>query len=78
MYLPQHFEERDVPVLHALIRSHPLGTWVTHADGTLIVNHIPFLLDSSPGEYGTLIGHVARANPVWKTFSQDPRRGRLW
>lgn len=70
MYLPQHFEERDVPVLHALIRSHPLGAWVTHADGALVVNHIPFLLDSNQGEYGTLIGHVARANPVWKAFSQ--------
>lgn len=71
MYIPQHFEERDLAVLHALIRSHPLSTWVTPADGTLAVNHIPFLLDSSQGEYGTLVGHVARANPIWKTFSRE-------
>jgi predicted FMN-binding regulatory protein PaiB len=36
MYLPEYFEERDVSVLHALIRSHPLGAWVTHAGGELL------------------------------------------
>lgn len=60
MYIPKHFEERDVSVLHALIRSHPLSAGVTQADGTLVVNHIPFLLDSSKGEHGTLVGHIAR------------------
>jgi transcriptional regulator len=69
MYRPKHFEERDTGVLHSLIRSHPLGAWVTTVDGMLEVNHIPFLLDEARGEHGTLIGHVARANPVWRTFS---------
>ena len=54
MYVPKHFEERDVTVLHALIRSQPLGAWVTQADGTLVVNHIPFLVDSEKGEHGIL------------------------
>lgn len=70
MYLPKHFEERNVEVLHALIRSHPLGTWVTQCEATLSVNHIPFLVESNEGKYGRLIGHVARANPIWKTFSR--------
>jgi transcriptional regulator len=71
MYVPKHFEEREITVLHALIRSHPLGAWVTQAGGTLVVNHIPFLIDSENGEQGTLIGHVARANPIWKSFSRE-------
>jgi transcriptional regulator len=71
MYIPKHFEERDLAVLHALISSHPLGAWVTQADGGLVVNHIPFLVDSTRGEYGTLIGHVARANPIWKSFTEE-------
>src|SRR3954466_6352330 len=71
MYTPKHFEERDVTVLHALIRSHPLGAWVTQAREELVVNHIPFLVDSMRGEYGTLIGHVARANPIWKSFTKE-------
>ncbi|MDR3415721.1 MAG: FMN-binding negative transcriptional regulator [Nevskia sp.] len=69
MYIPTHFEETDRAVLHALIRSHPLGTWVTLDGGELEANHIPFLLDADAGEYGTLVGHVARANPVWQSLS---------
>lgn len=69
MYLPAHFAEADTAVLHALIQSHPLGAWITQADGDLLANHIPFLIDSTRGEFGTLIGHVARANPVWRSFS---------
>ena len=57
MYMPKHFEERDLNVLHALIRAHPLGAWVTQVEGRLEVNHIPFLVDSKQGEHGMLIGH---------------------
>lgn len=66
MYIPDSFEEHDVAVLHALVRSHPLGTWVTKVDERLVVNHIPFILDSTRGPFGTLLGHVARANAVWQ------------
>jgi transcriptional regulator len=70
MYVPKQHEETDTSVLHSLIHAHPLGTWATQGDGELIVNHVPFLLDSSRGEYGTLKGHVARANGVWQSFSK--------
>jgi transcriptional regulator len=70
MYVPKHHEESDTSVLHALIRAQPLGTWVTLGDGVLLSNHIPFLVDSTRGDYGTLIGHVARANPAWQAFSK--------
>lgn len=69
MYVPKHHEETDLAVLHALIRSHPLGAWVTQGHSELVANHIPFLLDASRGPYGTLVGHVARANPAWQSFS---------
>ncbi len=69
MFIPTQHEASDIAVLHALVRAHPLGNWVTLGDGELLVNHIPFLLDTTRGEYGTLVGHVARANPVWQTFS---------
>jgi len=69
MYVPKHNEEKDLAVMHGLIRTHPLGAWVTPGDGELIANHIPFLVDEARGEFGTLVGHVARANPVWRSFS---------
>ena len=56
--------------MYALIAVHPLGTWVTQGEGGLIADHVPFLLDRDAGEHGTLVGHVARANPVWRTLGQ--------
>jgi predicted FMN-binding regulatory protein PaiB len=69
MYVPKLHEELDIAVLHALIKAHPLGAWVIQSDGELVVNHIPLLLDANRGKYGTLAGHVAKANAAWKSFS---------
>ena len=66
MYLPAHFEETRADVMHALLRAHPLATWVVQGADGLTVNHIPFLIDPVRGPHGTLVGHVARANPVWQ------------
>ena len=70
MYLPSHFEETRVEILHHLIRSHPLGALVTMGAGGLDANHIPFEIDPHPAPFGTLRAHVARANPVWREFSK--------
>lgn len=69
MYIPKPHEETDILVLHQLIKAHPFGMLITLMDGELVANHIPFVLDVERGEYGTLLGHVARANPVWQSFS---------
>jgi transcriptional regulator len=66
MYSPPPFDETRLDVLHELIRAHPLGTLVIHDGNALSANHIPFLVRADQGERGTLCGHVARSNPVWK------------
>jgi transcriptional regulator len=71
MYQPAAHVETDLVTLHALMRAHPLGAWVTLGTEGLIANHVPFLLDTTRGEFGTLCCHVARANPVWKSFSKE-------
>lgn len=71
MYTPAHFAESDPTVLHALVRAHSLATFVVNdLDGTLVVNHIPLLLEPGHGAQGRLIGHVARANPVWQGLAE--------
>jgi transcriptional regulator len=64
MYVPKHFEITDVKVMHELIRDYPLATLVTTSANGLNANHIPMHLTDTPGHYGTLRGHVARANPL--------------
>ena len=71
MYVPSHFEETRTEVLHQLIRDHSQAVLVTLGSGGLTANHIPFELDPDPAPFGTLRGHVARANPVWHDFSKE-------
>jgi transcriptional regulator len=71
MYLPKHFEETRVEVLHELIHAHPLGALVTLTADGLDASHIPFETDPQPAPFGTLRGHVARANRVWREFSRE-------
>lgn len=66
MYCPRHFEEPRIDTLHALMRARPLATLVTLTADGLDANHIPLLLDATTGEFGTLRGHVARSNPLWR------------
>ena len=70
MYLPAHFAEPRQDELHRLIQAHPLGTLVSHGADGLDANHLPFLLDAQAGEAGTLLAHVARANPLWQTLAE--------
>lgn len=66
MYVPSDNDQRQIPLLHELINSHPLGTWIASGAAGTEVNHIPFLLQPEVGRYGTLVGHLARANAAWK------------
>ena len=65
MYIPKQFEELRVEVMHELVRAYPLATLVTHSSSGLNANHIPLHLSESPAPYGTLQGHIARANPLF-------------
>jgi transcriptional regulator len=66
MYVPVHFKEDRVPVLHDAIRTYGFGTLVTSSEQELDASHLPMLLDPEPAPLGTLLGHVARANPQWQ------------
>ena len=74
MYMPPAFAETRLPVLHDAIRGAGLANLVTvGAAGTtagLFATPLPFLLDPEAGPHGTLLGHLARANPQWRSF--DP------
>lgn len=72
MYLPRSFEETDLATLHAFVRTHPLGTLITTAQGELCADHIPLML--SDDEAGAVLrGHVARANPLWRNLESHPK-----
>ena len=65
MYLPPHFREQRLEVLHSLMRAHPLAALITHGPGGLDANHIPLLPDP---DTQVLRGHLARSNPQWQNL----------
>jgi transcriptional regulator len=73
MYIPAAFRESRPQVLHALIGQHSFATLISQLEDGLFATHLPMLLDPARGEYGTLLGHVARANPHWRAFTADQR-----
>jgi transcriptional regulator len=72
MYLPPHFEQRDPAALHALMREHPLAALVSLGEDGHTADHLPLEFDATAGEQGTLFGHVARANPLWRVAAGAP------
>ena len=66
MYVPAHFKEDRVPILHDAIRKIGLASLVTCGEAGMEASHVPMLVDPAPAPYGTLRGHVARANPQWQ------------
>jgi transcriptional regulator len=70
VYLPRHFESHDEATLAALLREHPLAHVVHHgSDGGLDADPVPLLWDA---DRRRLCGHVARANPLWRTAAGRP------
>jgi transcriptional regulator len=72
MYLPKHFEQTDTEAIARLLAAHPLATLAWQSAEGLTAEHLPLMWDRGPGNVtndsrlGTLRGHVARANPVWR------------
>ena len=71
MYIPTQFRETDIPTIHAAIRAAGLATLVTTGPDGILATPLPLLLDPEPAPYGTLLGHVARANPQWHRSAPD-------
>jgi transcriptional regulator len=69
MYIPKAFAVEDLATLHHFIDRHSFGLLISQSNGRPFGSHLPFLLDRTSGPQGTLIAHVARANPQWKDLA---------
>lgn len=70
MYVPPAFRQTDLPALHREIGNCRLATLVSHGKNGLQASHLPLLLRPDEGRYGTLYGHLARANPHWQVLAE--------
>jgi len=71
MYVKTDYAARELPLLHDMIESARFGLLVLCADGPLAA-HIPFVLHRDRGPFGTLVAHVARADPLARHLAAGP------
>jgi transcriptional regulator len=71
MFIPSSFAETDRTRLFDFIEQHNFGLLVSQLDNEPFATHLPLLLDRQAGPSGTLVGHMARANPQWQAASRN-------
>lgn len=70
MYNPQRFKSADTNEAFALMDQNPFATVITVVEGKPFVSHLP-LTPKKVEDKIELIGHLARANPHWKSFANS-------
>ena len=68
LYRPAAFASDDEATIARLFDEHPFATLITPGPDEPQVSHLPLLRRREPGPHGSLIGHMARANPHWNHF----------
>ena len=76
MYVPEAFALKERAAVHRVLRELNFAVLVSSGDGGLTATHLPFLLDPETGAKGTLLGHMARANPQWRDLGHCRADGR--
>ena len=75
MYVPPQFDQKDRAHTLALMRAHNFATLVTtDADGQPFATHLPLIVTERTDTQESLVleGHVAKPNPHWKLWANNP------
>lgn len=68
MYTGAHFKVTDPTLIEEFLRTYSFATLINVVDNTPLVTHIPLELEVDNAQKMTLTGHMAKANPQWKSF----------
>ncbi len=69
MYIPPHFRAPDHAAVCDFIDAHSFAVIVSREAAQWDAAHVPLLLQRQAGAQGHLIGHLARANPLWHAMA---------
>lgn len=70
MYIPKYFKVTDFDEIREFIQRNSFGTIVTTKQYKPIATHLPLELHKQ-GDHYYISGHMAYANPQWKTFEAE-------
>lgn len=73
MYTPRSFKVEDLEAIHAFMKQHSFATIVSASGEEPSATHLPFVIEPARGRNGTLLAHMARANPLWKSWTEQSK-----
>lgn len=68
MYIPKQFRKEETNDIVQFIRENSFGVLFSQHDGVPTATHLPFILSTEEDGSITLLSHMAKANPQWKTL----------
>ena len=69
MFIPAYYRNNDLSEIKSFIRKNSFATLITYDTENPEATHIPIELIEQNNEETFLQGHISRANPQWKSFS---------
>ena len=70
MYIPEYHRVEDRAVTLAFMQANPFAILISATDSGPFATHLPILAGELDGRL-QLRGHMAKANPHWKSIAQD-------
>lgn len=68
MWIPQLYRVSETPKLQGFMKKYNFANLISSGGNGLQSTAIPFVVKPDGGEYGTLLAHIAKANPQSKTL----------
>lgn len=69
MYIPEFNRQEDRSAILAFMRANPFAILVSNVAGSPFATHLPLLIDET-GDQIVVQGHMAKANPHWKSMRE--------
>ena len=73
MYVPHIYKNENIDEIEGFIQQNSFAILVNQTDGVPLASHIPLELEKSDAGEDILVGHLAKANPQWKSFNADDK-----
>ncbi|WP_405267023.1 FMN-binding negative transcriptional regulator [Cellulophaga sp. Ld12] len=71
MFTPKYYEQKDLKEIKQFLIENSFGILVNQVDDKPWATHIPLELDTDHDGTDILVGHIARANPQGKHFTEN-------
>lgn len=71
MYIPEVNKKEDIEEIKDFLHKNAFGILINQVDGRPWATHIPLKLEVDADGNDILVGHIAKANPQWKGFTED-------